>query len=78
MKKKYYVTKVVEIEADDFLFETLSALHAANKIGSARQYEEAMQHLEQITREKVINGDDPMEVGICGLYDENNEAVFEL
>lgn len=78
MKKKYYVTKVEEIEVDEPIFETLSATHAVHGIASASKYEEAMHRLEAITGEKVIDGNDPFDVGICGLYNENNEAIFEL
>lgn len=76
MKRKYYVTKVEEIEADEPIFEKLVNSRLENLTGE--DFEEAIRRLEDITGERVMDGDDPFQVGICGLYDENNEAVFEL
>ncbi len=76
MKRKYYVTKVEEIEADEPIFEKLVSSRFEDLTG--KDFEEAIRRLEDITGERVIDGDDPFQVGICGLYDENNEAVFEL
>lgn len=76
MKRKYYVTKVEEIEADEPIFEKLVNSRFEDLTGE--DFEEAIRRLEDITGERVMDGDDPFQVGICGLYDENNEAVFEL
>lgn len=76
MKRKYYVTKVEEIEADEPIFEKLVSSRFEDLTG--KDFEEAIRRLEDITGERVMDGDDPFQVGICGLYDENNEAVFEL
>ena len=69
-------TKVEEIEADEPIFEKLVNSRFEDLTGE--DFEEAIRRLEDITGEKVMDGDDPFQVGICGLYDENNEAVFEL
>lgn len=76
MKRKYYITKVEEIEADEPIFEKLVSSRCEDLTGE--DFEETIRRLEDITGERVMDGDDPFQVGICGLYDENNEAVFEL
>lgn len=76
MKRKYYVTKVEEIEADEPIFEKLVNSRFEDLTGE--DFEEAIRRLEDITGERVMDGDDSFQVGICGLYDENNKAVFEL
>lgn len=76
MKRKYYITKMEEIEADEPIFEKLANSRFEDLAG--KDFEEAIRRLETITGEKVIDGIDPFQVGICGLYDENNEAIFEL
>lgn len=76
MKRKYYITKVEEIEADEPIFEKLVNSRFEDLTGE--DFKEAIRRLEDITGERVVDGDDPFQVGICGLYDENNEAVFEL
>ena len=50
----------------------------SNFLTQLQYFEEAIRRLEVISGEKVIDGIDPFQVGICGLYDENNEAIFEL
>ena len=78
MKRRYYVQKTEMIEVDEPIFETLSAIHAANEVAEPELYEEAVKRLEAITGEKVCEGIEDWEVGITDIYTEDGITIFNL
>ena len=79
MKLRVYVTKIMEVETSNPIFEEMLKIHRAGGVGTSDQYSEGCNVIEGITGYPAFESGTDFNEFVTGVYTaDGEEAILEM